>query len=269
MMWQKILAFVRRDFSITASYRLSFFFQFFGILFSVVTFYFIAKLFGKAAVPYLASYGGDYFSFVLIGIAFSDYLGVGLSSFAGTIRQGQMLGTLEAMLVTPTRVHTIVLFSSIWQFLLTSVRVLAYILLGVFFFGVNMTRPNIPAALLILILTILAFSSLGIISASFIMVFKRGDPLNWVMGSFSTLFGGVLFPITILPDWLQKISYFLPITYSLRAMRHALLQSYPFQALGFDILILALFSVVLLPLGIYAFGVGVRKAKKDGSLTHY
>ncbi|MCK4418815.1 ABC transporter permease, partial [Candidatus Aerophobetes bacterium] len=63
-----------------------------------------------------------------------------------------------------------------WQFLLTSIRVLAYILLGVFFFGVNISRPNIPAALLVLILTILAFSSLGIISASFIMVFKRGNP---------------------------------------------------------------------------------------------
>lgn len=269
MIGRKILAFIKRDFSITASYRLSFFFQFFGIFFSVVTFYFIAKLFGGAATPYLDSYGGDYFSFVLIGIAFSDYLGVGLSSFAGTIREGQMLGTLEAMLVTPTRVHTIVLFSSVWQFLLTSIRVLVYILLGVFFFGVDMTRPNIPAALLILILTILAFSSLGIISASFIMIFKRGNPLNWLIGSFSTLFGGVLFPITILPDWLQKISHLLPITYSLRAMRHALLQSYSFQALSFDILMLALFSVVLLPLSIYAFKVGVRKAKKDGSLTHY
>ena len=213
--------------------------------------------------------GGDYFSFVLIGIAFSDYLGVGLGSFAGTIREGQMLGTLEAMLVTPTRVHSIILFSSIWQFLLTSIRVLAYILLGVFFFGVSMIRPNIPAALLVLILTILAFSSLGIISASFIMVFKRGNPLNWLIGSFSTLFGGVFFPITILPGWLQKVSYFLPITYSLRAMRHALLQSYSFQALGFDILILALFSVVLLPFSIYVFKVAVRRAKKDGSLTHY
>ncbi|TET67751.1 MAG: ABC transporter permease, partial [Candidatus Aminicenantes bacterium] len=88
-------------------------------------------------------------------------------------------------------------------------------------------------------------------------------------GSFSTLFGGVFFPITILPGWLQKVSYFLPITYSLRAMRHALLQSYSFQALGFDILILALFSVVLLPFSIYAFKVAVRRAKKDGSLTHY
>jgi len=132
-----------------------------------------------------------------------------------------------------------------------------------------MSRPTIPAALLILILTILAFSSLGIISASFIMVFKRGNPLNWIIDSSFTLLEGVLFPITILPDWLQKISYLLPITYSLRAIRHALLQSYSFQALSFDILMLVLFSVVLLPLSIYAFKMGVRKAKKEESLTHY
>ena len=98
---------------------------------------------------------------------------------------------------------------------------------------------------------------------------ELGNPLKLVDWQFLHSFGGVFFPITILPGWLQKISYFLPITYSLRAIRHALLQSYPFQALGFDILILALFSVVLLPLSVYAFKVGVRRAKKDGSLTHY
>jgi len=101
------------------------------------------------------------------------------------------------------------------------------------------------------------------------MVFKRGNPLNWIIDSSFTLLEGVLFPITILPDWLQKISCLLPITYSLRAIRHALLQSYSFQALSFDILMLVLFSVVLLPLSIYAFKMGVRKAKKEESLTHY
>ena len=99
MIWQKMAAFIKRDFSTNISYRLSFFFQFSGIFFSVVTFYFIAKLFGKAATPYLESYGGDYFSFVLIGIAFSDYLGVGLSSFAGTIREGQMLALFSVVLL--------------------------------------------------------------------------------------------------------------------------------------------------------------------------
>ena len=266
---KKVWAFIKRDISIEMSYKLSFFLQFFGILFSVLTFYFIAKMIGDAAVPYLEPYGGDYFSFVLIGIAFESYLWTGLQSFSATIRRGQMMGTLEAMLVTPTRVDTIVLSSSLWDYIFATFRILIFLLLGVFLFGVNMSDANLFAAMIILILTIICFSSLGIVSASFIMIFKRGDPVNWVFGSVSALLGGVFYPITVLPVWLRFFSYLLPITYSLRGMRLALLQGYPLSALTLEILALIVFSVLLLPLGIICFRYAVKKAKMDGSLTQY
>jgi ABC-2 type transport system permease protein len=61
-----------------------------------------------------------------------------------------------------------------------------------FVFGVDRGNANLFDAMIILILTIICFCSLGIISASFIMIFKRGDPVNWVFGSVSALLGGVL-----------------------------------------------------------------------------
>lgn len=73
----------------------------------------------------------------------------------------------------------------------------------------------------------------------------------------------------MLPGWLQVISYFLPITYSLRAMRHALLQGYSVIELAPDIGILVLFTVVMLPLSLVAFNYTVRRAKAEGSLAHY
>ncbi|MFQ5813889.1 MAG: ABC transporter permease [Anaerolineae bacterium] len=265
----KALAFVKRDFRLETSYRLSFFLQFFGIFFSVFMFYYVSKLLGEAATPYLAPYGGDYFSFVLIGIAFSGYFGVGLSGFASSIRQAQMTGTLEAMLMSPTRVSTIVLCSSLWRYLMTSLRVLAYLAVGAVFLGVNLGQGNYLAALLVLALTIVTFSSLGIIAASFIMVLKRGDPVTWLFSTLSSLLGGVYYPIAILPDWLQRLSHLLPITYSLRAMRLALLQGRSLADLAPDILILLLFSLILLPLSLLAFRYAVHRAKVDGSLTHY
>jgi ABC-2 type transport system permease protein len=180
-----------------------------------------------------------------------------------------MMGTLEAMLVTPTKVDMIIVSSSLWDYIFATFRILIFLLLGVFVFGVDMGNANLFAALIILILTIICFSSLGIISASFIMIFKRGDPVNWVFGSVSALLGGVLYPITVLPGWLQIFSYLLPITYSLRGMRHALLQGYSLAALGLDIVALIVFSVVLMPLGILCFRYAVRKAKMEGSLTQY
>ncbi len=266
---RKPWGFIKRDLNLFLSYRFSFFLQLFGIFFSILMFFFIAQLFGKAVTPYLESYGGDYFSFVLVGIAFSGFLGVAMSSFAGSIRQGQMMGTLEAMLVTPTRLSTILLSSSLWNFAFTSLRVILYLVVGAVFFGVDLSHVNLPAALIIQVLTILAFGSFGIISASFIMVFKQGDPLALALNTASSLLGGVYYPITVLPFWLQPLSHLLPITYSLRAMRHAVLQGYSLRALAPDILVLALFSVILLPLSLIVFRLAIRKAKLDGSLAQF
>jgi len=60
-------------------------------------------------------------------------------------------------------------------YLLTTLRVLVYLLVGVLFLGVHLTGANYLAALVVLVLSVISFSSLGIIAASFIIVFKRGN----------------------------------------------------------------------------------------------
>jgi ABC-2 type transport system permease protein len=252
-----------------ASYPVSFFLQFFGILFAVFAFYFIARLVGPSAAPYLQAYGGDYFAFVLIGIAFTGYFGVGLTSFSGSLRQAQTTGTLEAMLATPTRISEIVLASAQWDYLLTTLRVVIYLGVGALFLGVSFQESNWAAAALVLVLTVVVFGSLGILAASFIMVLKRGDPITWAFGAVSSLLGGVYYPVEVLPGWLQMLARLLPITYALHAMRLALLQGAGFDILLPDLLALTLFAVILLPLSLLAFQFAVRRARQDGSLTHY
>lgn len=269
MIMQKILAFVRRDFQNELSYRFAFFLRFFGIFFSVATFFFISKLFGRSVTPYLDAYGGDYFAFVLIGIAFSGFLGTGLSTFSASISTAQAQGTLEAMLVTPTRLATIVLSSSLWSFFFTSLSVFVYFAFGIVVFGADVNVSGIAPALLVLLLTILTFSGLGIISASFVMVLKRGDPVGWIFGSVSSLMGGTYFPVTVLPAWLQKFSYLFPIFYSLRAMRRALLSGASLGALAQDIGALMLIAALVLPFSAIAFNYAVKRAKTEGTLATY
>lgn len=267
--FSKPFAFIKKDFTAEASYKLSFLMQFFGIIISASVFFYMSRILGGAMSPYLKPYGGDYFSFVLIGIAFSDYLGLALGSMANTIRNGQMAGTLEALLATPTRIPTIIVSSSLYSFLWTSLRVVVYLLLGSLFFGLKIQNANYPAALVMLALTIVAFSSFGIISASFIMALKRGDPLTWIFTTLSWLAGGLYYPVSVLPGWLQKVSIFLPITYALQGMRFALLKGYGLRQLMPEITRLGLFALIMFPLGLIGFNLAVKKAKRDGSLTHY
>ncbi|MFA6002301.1 MAG: ABC transporter permease [Thermoleophilia bacterium] len=274
-MLRKPLAFLKKDFLTEISYRFSFVLQFMSIFFSVVMFYFVAQLLGESPTlqQKLGDYGGDaaqsYFAFVLIGIAFSNYLSVGLTSFSSSIRAEQMIGTLEAMLVTPTRLSNIVVSSSLWSFTFTSIQVAVYLLIGGLFFGVDFGNASPLPAITALILTVIAFSSLGIISASFIMIFKRGDPIAWVIATSSTLLGGVYYPITILPEWLQTLSYIFPITYALRAIRMSLLKGAGFSEVGGDLLALVIFSVIMLPISLVVFRYAVARAKRDGSLAYY
>ena len=262
-------AFLKRDFRVEISYRFSFFLQFFNVFFSIALFYFLASFMGEAAAPYLEPYGGDYFAFVLIGIAFAGYFGVGLSSFANSLRQAQTTGTLEAMLTTPTSLSTIIISSSLWSYLMTTFRVALYLFIGAVFLNVDLENGNYSLALFVLILTVISFSSLGIIAASFIMVLKRGNPITWFFNATSNLLGGIYYPITVLPTWLLFLSYLLPITYALRAMRLALLRGETLSTIWPDILALIIFCLVLLPTSLIAFSYAVKRSKIDGSITYY
>ena len=266
---EKSLAFLWRDFINETSYKFAFFLQLVGILVSMITYFFLSKLLGDIGVSYLKPYGGNYFSFILIGVAFFSYLRISIDGISKSIREGQMLGTLEALLVTQTGIPTIIISSSLYSFIFASFKVAVYLLLGVFVFGVNMGNANFAGALLILFLTIISFSSFGILSASFVMVLKRGDPISAIFTSVSGILGGLYYPVSVLPNWLQKLSHLLPVTYSLEGMRLALLQGYSTRALLPNIVALILFSIIMLPLSIFIFGYAVKRAKIDGTLTQY
>jgi len=266
---KKPLAFFIRDVVNESSYKFAFITHFAGIVFSVLSLYFLSRLVGDAAVPRLEKYGGDYFSFLLIGVAFAGYMQAALNSFSASIRDAQTTGTLEAMLITQTGIPTIMISSSLYNFFITSVRIFVYLLFGVIAFGLDMKNANLPGTLLILGLTVVCFSSVGILSAGFVMVLKKGDPFNWVFTSASWLLGGIYYPISVLPEWVQLFSSFLPITHSLEGMRMALLQGRSMSALLPSIVSLAIFALIMLPVSIWFFKYSVRIAKLNGSLAQY
>jgi ABC-2 type transport system permease protein len=262
-------AFLKRDLSQALSYRLSFLMQLGGIFLSVASFYFLSRLFGSALVPQLQQYGGDYFSFVLIGIAFSGYLGLSLSNFSQSIREGQTMGTLEIMLLSPTRLSSILFASSLWSYCFTTLTVVIYLVIGSIIFGFDVSHANFITAIVVLILSIASFSGIGILSAAVVLVIKKGDPVTWLFGGVSNLLAGVYYPITVLPAWLTPLSHVLPMTYALDAMRLAMLKGASLFEVRTDILVLLGFSLVLTPLAFLVFRKALKRAKIEGSLIQY
>lgn len=268
-MFRQAIAFLKKDFLVESSYKLSFLMNVFGVLASVLVYFFIDKLFGHKIVGHLEEFGTDYFSYVLLGMAFFSYVGTGLGSFADRLRLEQMQGTLEAVLLTPIKTRTLLFSMSLWNIFMATLDMIIYIALGMFFFKVDFSRVNIFSAFVVLILSVSSFSALGILSASFIMVFKRGNPVGWVVSSLEGLIGGVYFPVSILPAWGQVIARFFPITYAIRACELAVYKGYSVFQLVQEITYLLLFSLLLIPLSVCAFNYAIHKAKIDGSLGQY
>jgi len=266
---RKPSAIIKKEFLTAISYRFDFVFKLMGIWLSLFVFYFLSKLINPAISQDMEPYGGNYFSFVIIGTAFSGYLNVGLDSFSRSIREAQLMGTLEAVLVTRTRFTTILIFQAVWNFLFASIHVVLYLAFSFIFFESQLTNPDFFAALVILVLTIIAFSSLGIISGSFILVFKKGSPVNWVISSFSRFLGGVYYPLSVLPLWCQKLALILPITHALEGIRLALIRGHSIAELKAQVIALLLFNAVVFPLSILCFNLAFQKARRDGTLCNY
>jgi ABC-2 type transport system permease protein len=266
-MLDKSLAIFLRDAKLAVSYPLWFALQWVGIAASATSLFFVSKI-----VPPSASFGfngasASYFEFAVVNVAFLTFQTASLASFDNAIRDDQVRGTLESTFVTPTSVRTIVLSSAIWAFTITLLNVVCYLLVGVLF-GLHLTHLNVGASMILVALTITGTVPIGILSAAGVMVFKQGAPVQYLFALCASLLGGVLFPITVLPLWLQYGSWLLPTTHALHGIRGAL-HGATLAQLSPDILWLAVVSILLLPFALWVFGCAVARAKRDGTLAHY
>lgn len=261
-------AFLVRDFRIEVSYKAGFALRIGGAILNVAIYYFIARVFGDVAAPYLRAYGGSYFAFVVIGVAFDDYLALGIGAIANSIRDGQMTGTLELMLLSPARLSVVLLASSLWSYVFATVGVLAYLMAGAVL-GMRLGNANVPFAVLSLAVAIVSFTALGLFAASLVILVKRSNPLGWAIRVSSVVLGGVFYPVGVLPTWLRVVGQALPLTHALELMRRSLLLGEGFAQLWGEFLTLIGLTAIFLPLGLLACQLAVHIARTDGSLSQY
>jgi ABC-2 type transport system permease protein len=266
---RKIAMFFRRDLGIARSYRGAFVLEILEALFGVASFYYLSRFVQSDALARLLPQGGDYFSFALVGFAFFDYLGTSLSAFDTSLEEARQNRTLEMLLVTETSLPVILAGSAVYPFVLMAMRTAVYLAWGVFLFGFPVHAANWTGALLLLIASVLAFAGLGVLSASYLLLFKRGNPAKWLLMGVSGLVGGMLYPVSILPHSLQLLAHLIPITYSLEGMRAALLGGASLGQLWPALRALLIFAAVLLPTSFAVFGWALRRTKITGTLTHF
>ncbi|MGB7844722.1 MAG: ABC transporter permease [Candidatus Acidiferrum sp.] len=262
------LLFFERDLRIASSYRSPFILELIEALFGAAIFYYVARFVDSPHLRQALPQGSSYFAYSLVGFVFFDYLHTALDSFDRTLQEARDTGTLEPLLVAQVSLPVILVGSAIYPFALTTLRIAVYLGWGAALFDFPLHSANWFSVLVVLFATLIAFSGLGILSSAYLLLFKRGNPSKWFFLGVSSVAGGMLFPVTVLPKWLQLIAHFNPVTYALDAMRAALLDGASLFVIAHPLLILLLFAVVLFPTSMLAFSWTLRRTKITGTLSH-
>ncbi len=261
-------AFVVRDFLIARSYRIGFILTLGSTVGSVLIFYFLSRAIGAAVDSSVSPYASDYFGFVVIGIAFTQVVSVGLGAMGGSVRQGQVTGTLELMLTSPTRSSTALISSGLYSHISAAGTILVYLGVGVLL-GLRFDDANVLVALAGFILLVVSCNALGLIGAAAVLVLKQGNPVNWIVSGASLVLGGVFYPTSALPDALQTVSQVLPITHALEILRRSLLLGEGLDTLWPRFVALIVLVAIYLPIGLWVSHVAVDRAREDGSLAEF
>lgn len=260
--------FFLRDLRIARTYRSPFILEAVEALFAAAMFFYAARFVDSPQLRASLPQGNSYFAYALVGFVFFDYLSAAMDTFDRTLLEARDTGTLEPLLVTQVSLPVILAGSALYPFASTTLRIAVYLGWGAVLFGFPLAAANWLSVVTVILSTLLAFSALGIFSASYLLLFKRGNPVKWLILGISSVVGGMLFPVSILPDWLQVIAHLNPITYALDAMRAALLDGASLPAIWRPLLVLLLSAAILLPLSMAAFAWALRRTKTNGTLTH-
>jgi ABC-2 type transport system permease protein len=258
------MAIMRRDLHVYLSYRTRLISQVLTAVFSLTLFYYVSRLVHLNGFTSPASY----FGFVVVGLAL---ISVMYSCFLipEYIRQELIAGTFERLVLSPFGPVRSVMAMTLFPLILSFVLAVLTLALGCVLFGLQLHWSTVPLAVPAIGLALLAFLPFGLLFAALTVVIKQGNVgTSWVI-ALMALTGGVYFPVTVLPQWMQEVSRLQPFTPATNVLRHLLVNSSLTVPVGPSLLKLAGFAGVLLPLSIVALSYAIRAGQRRGTIIEY
>jgi ABC-2 type transport system permease protein len=166
-------------------------------------------------------------------------------------------GFMKEILVAPVSRMTVFLGKMVGDSISALVQGIIVLLLGLLL-GISMSPMAFIAALPVMLFITFGLVSIGLIVASFMGSLESFGAIQSFINLPLFFLSGALFPITSLPEWMQIISQANPLSYGVDALRHIILgntwtTSLQLQPLLIDLGVIAIFDLVMIILGTWAF----------------
>lgn len=225
--------------------------------------------------------GMDLFAYIYVGNAFFMYVFNVLFGVSWVIHEDRdHYQMIRYIYIAPIRMYYYLFGRGIAKMILTTVAVIITIGFGmlVLKIPVNLLTVNYPLLIFSVAAGIFIITCLGILLAGVSMVTAHHSyALTEGMSGLFYLACGAIYPIDILPVWLQYISRALPLTYWLELVRRAVLGKSVSSTLGgySDFQLILIMAVTTLALALFSHWIYrsieyiARKYGKIDQLTSY
>lgn len=249
----------------TSAYPLSFLMTQISTLIPAVVYFFVAKLVG----PRAGDVGGDYYTFVMVGVLSLRMLSGGLSGLSEELEETITEGRLEGLLVQPVRWRMLPFGLVLWPIVWRLGNALLLVLLSMLL-GASYELSGAPLALLVIALGLGATTGVGIFAAAVKLLARRTEPVITIYVIAVTVLAGVFYPVSSLPGPARVLSYFLPDTYVIASLRRLLMPGgvdVPGPGTLGVVLGLLAFNLMIYPLALWVFGRSLAYGRRTGMLA--
>jgi ABC-2 type transport system permease protein len=164
-------------------------------------------------------------------------------------------GLHEGYLVTPIKKLELIAGFNISGTIKAVIAGMFLMIVGSFIAGIPNPLDPLRMFRLFVVVVITSFS---LISLMFLLMVRVTDPLlpRAMFGVLNTVLyfpSGAVYPQQGFPGWLQAIAVVDPFTYAVHAFKCLLLKNTGFEAIGFDLLFLSVFSLLAMSLATRLF----------------
>lgn len=196
-----------------------------------------------------------YMDFLLPGVLAMTISMSAMMTMGDSIAGERERGELARLFMTPTSVSTVIGGKIISQLIREMIKTIILIVVAVLLFNV-VINGNPILLFVVLLMSTLCFVGFGMMFSATAKTQEDYIQIILPIAMPMMFICGVFFPTETMPWILQKIAYFLPLTYANDALRAVMLQGANFRLVAFDLLILLLFTLLF-------FAVGVMRFNRD------
>lgn len=228
--------------------------------------FFVSLFLKDYAAASLENYGGDFVSYMVIGVVFFQNASAILTLPFESLNAAFWDKRLEVYNSSYYGIWAFISGRFLWSFFYQLVIQAAVLIVAVVAVGVkvNAGMPLFPliAFYLCFIFTCLGF---GLIGASnfFTLEVKQGrEPFTWLADILARIFSGIYYPLTILPIGIQFISRLIPHTYAMEGLRLVMLSGQGFEntVVRNNLLVILGFAVLSMLAGVATLHRALDKA---------